>query len=92
MARKEDLDYVITKRGLPEVGKSRGLQTSEWFKGVKNGGDIWYFVHEWYVPESHDDDDDSLTGFLLPHRPGLARRRAVYKASTLDDLRDMLDD
>jgi hypothetical protein len=50
----------------------------------------WHAIAERYFPESYDDDDDSLNGFCLPHRPGSCRDSGMVSAATPADLRAAL--
>lgn len=46
--------------------------------------DKYSVIYECYQDESIDDDDLSFTGFYLPAKMGLARRRFTWDATSAD--------
>lgn len=50
----------------------------------------WVVVHEWYANERYSDDDLSLTGYRLPHRPGSRREHRSVEGDSIGALREKL--
>lgn len=82
------IEDILSRVGDPAPGKgiTRRTATEALRFGRDRDSHQYYLLREMYVPESHDDDDGSFLGGLLPHRPGFTRAVTRIEAETVTAL------
>lgn len=78
---------TLNRAGEPPAGKAIAQTGSDYVLALGRERDGRLYVrYEYYLPESHDDDDLSSTGYRLRPRMGCTRRAAEVHGDTVQAL------